>query len=426
MSGRELACDTVIVSTGIRPNVQLAKDARIAWGDGIRVDDNMRTSVADVYAVGECAEHRGRVYGLVAPGLEQASVAVSHLLGDAGSYQGSLASTRLKVAGSHVLSMGPMGARDELHRGDRHVWRDPETGRYRVLLVRRHRLEGVVAIGQWDDAARVQSAITDKALIWPWQLWRFARTGNLWPDGEAQDVNAWPASALVCQCKSVNRGALSDAMTGGACSVQALRECTGASSVCGSCKPLLEQLLGSKSPDPVPWHKTLFVTAMLSLLAALAMLFAPVIPYAQTVQATWQWDLLWRDGLLKQISGFTVLGLFALGLLLSPRKRLKRLQALGRFDGWRLAHIALGLLVIVALVAHTGLRLGDGLNAILMISFTVMLLLGALSSGVISLEHRVGGALASRLRRQSVWWHILWFWPVPVALGFHVLKTYWY
>jgi len=81
---------------------------------------------------------------------------------------------------------------------------------------------------------------------------------------------------------------------------------------------------------------------------------------------------------------------------------------------------------MVALLAHTGLRLGSGLNAVLMVSFVVTLLLGALSSGVIALEHRIAAGLATRLRRQSVWWHILWFWPVPVALGFHVLSSYWY
>lgn len=426
LSGQEIPCDTVIVATGIRPNISLARDARIAWGDGVRVDDNMRTSVKDVYAIGECAEHRGRIYGLVAPGLEQAGVAVSHILDEGGSYQGSLASTRLKVVGCSVFSMGPMGARDERRGGERYQYRDVAQGRYRALLIRRHRLEGVVAIGDWDDTARIQSAITEKRLIWPWQRWRFVQTGSLWPEDEAKQVAAWPATALVCQCKAVPRGALSAAIEGGACSLEQLRRCTGASTVCGSCKPLLEQLLGTRTPEPVALQRSLFIAAMLSLLGALAFLLLPTIPYANSVQLSWRWDDLWREGLLKQISGFTVLGLFALGLLLSPRKRLKKWQRWGRFDFWRLGHVSLGILVMVALLAHTGLRLGEGLNALLMISFVITLLLGAISTGVISVEHRLPSALATRLRRQSVWLHILWFWPVPVALAFHVLKTYWY
>jgi nitrite reductase (NADH) large subunit len=425
-SGRHLSCDTVIVATGIRPNVELAREARIAWGDGIRVDDNMRTSVADIYAIGECSEHRGRIYGLVAPGLEQAGVAVSHILGEQTHYQGSLASTRLKVVGCDVFSMGPMGVHEERRGGQRYQYADPDSGVYRTLLVKRHRLQGVVAVGFWQDTARIQSAVSAEALVWPWQLWRFQRSGSLWPEDEMSTVSAWPAGALVCQCKSVSRGELTEAIGAGACSLEELRNCTGASSVCGSCKPLLEQLVGDQAPEPVPMHRWLLGSALISLLAALAFLLLPNIPYSHSVQDELRWDLLWRDGLLKQVSGFTVLGLFALGLLLSPRKRLKALQSWGRFDLWRLAHIALGLLVMVALLAHTGLRLGEGLNAILMVSFVATLLLGAISTGVISLEHRIGGSLAARLRRQSVWWHILWFWPVPVALGFHVLKSYWY
>ena len=425
-SGRRIDCDTVIVATGIRPNVELAREARIAWGDGIRVDDHMRTSAADVYAIGECAEHRSRIYGLVAPGLEQAGVAVNHILGEGGSYQGSLAYTRLKVAGCAVFSMGPMGAAEERRGGRRYSYRDADSGLYRTLSVKRNRLQGVVAIGPWAETARLQSAVADNALVWPWQLWRFQRSGSLWPDTQGSDLSAWPAHAVVCQCKSVSRGQLTDAVAGGAGSLDTLRAATGACSVCGSCKPLLEQLLGSSIPEPVPLHRWLLGSALVSLLGALAILLLPAIPYADSVQVPWRWDVLWRDGLFKQLSGFSVLGLFALGLLLSPRKRLVALQSWGRFDVWRLAHIALGLLVLVALLAHTGLRLGQGLNAVLMVSFTVTLLLGAVSSGVISLEHRIGGTLAARLRRQSVWWHILWFWPVPVALGFHVLDSYWF
>jgi len=323
-SGSHIVCDTVIVATGIRPNVDLARDARIAWGDGIRVDDNMRTSAADVYAIGECAEHRGRIYGLVAPGLEQAGVAVSHILGEDGSYQGSLAGTRLKVAGCEVFSMGPMGAGDEGRGGRRHTYRDPDSGIYRTLLVNRNRLQGVVAIGPWAETARLRSAVTEQALVWPWQLWRFRRDGMLWPQAAA-GVADWPAGALVCQCRAVNRGHLSEAVAEGACSLEALRACTGAASVCGSCRPLLEQLLGSTARTPVALHRWLLGGAALSLLLALAFLLLPAIPYADTVQLAWRWDALWRDGLLKQISGFTVLGLFAVGLLLSPRKRLRRL-----------------------------------------------------------------------------------------------------
>lgn len=425
-SGARIACDTVIVATGIRPNTELAKTARIAWGDGVRVDDNMRTSAEDVYAIGECAEHRGRIYGLVGPGLEQARVAASHIVGEDGGYQGSLASTRLKVAGCDVFSMGPMGAHEERFGGQHYYFRDPDSGVYRTLLIHRHRLRGVVAIGPWGDTRRMQAAVAEQLWIWPWQQWRFVRTGSLWPAGTVDTVADWPPTALVCQCKSISRGQLTDAIEVGATDVVALRECTGASSVCGTCKPLLEQLLGSPVVEPVAGHRWLLVSASLALLGVMAFLLLLPVPYADTVLAAWRWDALWRDGLLKQISGFTVLGLFVTSLLLSPRKRLKKFQSIGRFDFWRWGHVALGLLVMVALLAHTGLRLGEGLNLLLMVSFLFTLLFGGLLAGVIAVQHRIGISLAARLRSQSLGWHILWFWPVPVAVGFHVFKSYWY
>ena len=93
-SSRLIECDTVVVATGIRPNIDLALRAGLAVGRGIRVDDRMRTSDPDILAVGECAEHRDIVYGLLAPGLEQAAVAASQLAGMEASYPGSISAVR--------------------------------------------------------------------------------------------------------------------------------------------------------------------------------------------------------------------------------------------------------------------------------------------------------------------------------------------
>jgi len=427
-SGPELRCDTLVVATGIRPNVELARQAGLDIDRGIKVDDAMRTSAPDIYAVGECAEHRGRVYGLVGPGLEQAVAAAANIAGTEGHYAGSVTVSRLKVVGTQVFSMGPMGA-DEAPQGSiAHVYRDDAQGIFRKILVHRHRLVGAIGIGDWAETVRLQTMIESARRIWPWQLMRFRRSGRIWPEEEGQGVADWPAQAAVCQCTGVTRGEVGKAIMLGACSVPDVSKATGASTVCGSCKPLVEELLGSHAaPEPVAMHRTLLGAASVSLLGALLVIFAPALPYADSVQHTWHWDMLWREGLFKQISGFTVLGLFVLGLLLSPRKRIKKLRSLGSFDGWRLVHIVLGLLVILGLAAHTGFRLGDGLNLLLMAAFSATLVLGALSTGVMALEHRIDGAPARRrLRRQSVLWHILLFWPVPVLLGWHIFKSYWY
>ena len=426
-SGEVLPCDTLVLATGIRPNIQLAKNAGLHFGRGIKVDDRMHTSAPYIYAVGECAEHRGEVYGLVAPGLEQANVAAASIGKAEGEYTGSIAASRLKVVGTQVFSMGPMGAGAVRNFGRAYVYKDNAKGIYRKILVHRNRLCGAIGMGEWNETVRLQSAIGSKQLVWPWQVLRFLRTGLLWPEEDTQGIAAWPANAVVCQCTGVTRGSLSEAISLGACCAEDITRATGASSVCGSCKPLVNDLLGSGAErKPIAYFRTLLTFTLVALVATAITLAMPAIPYADSVQAAWQPDVLWRDGLLKQISGFSILGLFAVGLLLSLRKRIKGLAKAGKYDLWRLGHLVLGVLAITALLAHTGMRTGHGLNFALMASFSAMLLLGGLSSLVIAFEHRIGGALATRLRRQSGLLHILLFWPVPLLLGWHIFKSYWF
>ncbi len=160
-------------------------------------------------------------------------------------------------------------------------------------------------------------------------------------------------------------------------------------------------------------------------MAALALLLSPAIPFPDSVQVPLRWDLLWRDSLLKQISGFTLLGIGALVSLISLRKRLTRFS-FGSFATWRLAHVLLGSLAVITLVAHTGLRLGYNLNLWLMLSFVGLLLAGAVAER----QRRTAAPLprqqVTRARDVSLWLHILLLWPLPALLGFHVLKTYWF
>jgi len=424
-SGRIIDCDTIIVATGIRPNVDLAINSGIAFSKGIRVDDNMLTSIPNIYAVGECAEHRGKVYGMVAPGLEQASVAVNHIMGHDSQYQGSIVAAHLKVAGCPVFSMGPVGYTANPNFGKSYVYQNSRQNIYRKILVHRNRIYGAIGIGDWNEANRVQASVDKHQWITPWNLIRFKRTGCLWPEDESASVTQWPANATVCQCSGATRGGIGNAIQCGATSITAIAESTGAGSVCGSCRPLVQELLGSGNPEPVPWHKALSGAAGLSLILILAVMVSPAIPYANSVQVNFHWDALWRDNILKQISGFTILGLFSAGLLVSPRKRIRKFQQLGKFDAWRFAHIALGILVVAGLIIHTGMRFGNGLNFYLMLIFTVMIALGAAATTVISQEHRIGSN-ATLIRRKTVWWHILLFWPVPAVLGLHVLKSYYF
>ncbi len=147
--GQRLKADAVIFAAGIRPNVALARDAGIAVDRGIIVDDRLQTGVPDIYALGECAEHRGICYGLVEPAYEQAAVLARHLAGGAVSYGGSVVATNLKVSGVGVFSAGDfIGAAGS----ETIVLNDIRQGTYRKLVIAEGRLAGAVLVGDTGDA----------------------------------------------------------------------------------------------------------------------------------------------------------------------------------------------------------------------------------------------------------------------------------
>src|SRR6516162_379657 len=147
--GRRIEAEAVIFAAGIRPNVGLAKDAGIAVKRGIVVDDVMRTSAENIFALGECAEHRGICYGLVEPAYEQARVLAQHLAGKGASYPGSVVSTNLKVSGVGVFSAGDFLGADG---SENIVLSDAKRGTYKKLVVADGKLAGAVLIGDTADA----------------------------------------------------------------------------------------------------------------------------------------------------------------------------------------------------------------------------------------------------------------------------------
>ena len=149
VDGRRLDADAVIFAAGIRPNVALAKEAGIAVGRGIVVDDHLQTGTPDIFALGECAEHRGICYGLVEPAYEQARVLAQHLAGRSASYGGSVVSTNLKVSGVSVFSAGDFLGADG---SEAIVLSDAKRGRYKKLVIAEGRLTGAVLIGDTGDA----------------------------------------------------------------------------------------------------------------------------------------------------------------------------------------------------------------------------------------------------------------------------------
>lgn len=425
-NGESIACDTVIICTGVRANIDLARSAGIAVGHGITVNDSMQTTDPDIYAVGECAEHDGRIYGLVAPGLEQAAVAAAHLCEEKTRYRGSVPTTKLKIVGTDVFSMGEIEQIDQRLDVVANTWQDPDHGIYRRLVMRRGRLVGAIAVGDWPEVNRIQQGVRDRTFIWPWQRWRFGRTGQLYPVSASKPAAAWPAAATVCNCTGVTRGQLGEAMRLGANSLELLMRETNASTVCGSCRPLLHEILGTRAvQEPVFGMRTIATASLLAALAALAALLLPSWPYSTSVEAGEGLDRFWLDGTWKQISGFTLLGLAALIAFLPVRKRLS-CKRLGDYRFWRVLHTVAGATALAALFTHTGFNLGQNLNRWLMVTFLAVAIGGGLTGIVTAGDHTVVAKGPHSPRKALVWIHILTFWPMPILLLLHVVTVYAY
>ena len=160
--GTVLPADLVVMSVGVRPSVALAQAAGLATSRGITVDDRMTTSDPQIFALGECAEHRGMVYGLVEPAYEHADTLARHLAGEPAEYRGTALSTSLKVSGLPVFSAGIVDTPDD---ADAIVLSDPGAGLYRKLLVRDGKLIGAVFVGDIAEQGACKGLIRSGAPI---------------------------------------------------------------------------------------------------------------------------------------------------------------------------------------------------------------------------------------------------------------------
>jgi nitrite reductase (NADH) large subunit len=222
--GEELDADLVVVSIGIRPETSLARAAGLDCQRGIVVGDRMETSAPAVVAVGECAEHRGVVYGLVAPIIEQARVAAMTLLErDGDPYRGSVPSAKLKVAGIDLVAIGAAEGDSEA------ISVDAGAGMYRKLVVRDGLAAGAVLLG---DVRGSEALLAEIAGAHPVAdpLGRLAAAAELGPE----DL---PDSAQICNCNSVYKGQLTAAVTEGGCATpREVMTSTRAGTGCGSCR----------------------------------------------------------------------------------------------------------------------------------------------------------------------------------------------
>ena len=427
--GQIIPCDTVLFCAGISPNIQLARKARLAIGNGIIVNDYLQTVDPDIYAIGECCEHQGTTYGLVNPGYEQASVAAS-VLADMDKeylphYLGSATVSNLKVVGTPVCSLGEVSELGTRPFQKEVTYRDEKTGQYRKLVTLKGKIIGAVGIGEWPESRRIQEAFQNERKLSRWQMYQFRRRGQLWGDSGNQ-VSAWPASTIICQCNNISLGKLQENLQSGCGSVAELQQCTQAGTVCGSCKPLLQQLVGDNSaPEKDSAAGSLTALGLLALALVTLISFWPEARVAESVQEQGWFEGIWNDKFWKQVTGFTLLGLTAIGLLMSLRKRLAW-SWMGKFTAWRFVHIVLGVACCLTLVLHSGFHLGSNLNQLLILNFLGVVMLGAFTSSIIGVAHKLSGNSANSSRKWLQWLHIIISWPLPILLSVHIFTVYYF
>ena len=241
--GTHLPASLVVMAVGIRPNAALAKAANIAVNRGIVVDAQMRTDDPDIYALGECAEVFGQVYGLVAPLYDMANIAARHLAGDVeATFAPTATATKLKVTGINLFSAGDFAdgpGREEI------VLRDAARGVYKRLVLQNNRIIGTVLYGETADGAWFFDQMKRNVDIS--ELRETLIFGPAYAGGPNADpmaaVAALPPEAEICGCNGVCKGKITDAISGGLKTLDDVRAHTKASASCGSCTGLVEQLL---------------------------------------------------------------------------------------------------------------------------------------------------------------------------------------
>lgn len=247
--GREIPADLVVLAIGIRPNIELARSAGLEVNRGIVVDDGLRTEDPAIYAVGECVEHRGQTFGLVAPLWEQAKICAARLAGNESViYVTPPLSTRLKITGIDVFSAGALAAADPAD--EEITFQDVARGVYRKLVLRDHKVAGAVMYGDVTDAAWYFQLLREGSNVAPMRdtliLGRAVATaaaGAAVPDPAAV-LAGLPDTAEICGCNGVCKGAITKAIAElKLTTLEAVRAHTKASASCGSCTGQVEALL---------------------------------------------------------------------------------------------------------------------------------------------------------------------------------------
>jgi NAD(P)H-nitrite reductase large subunit/predicted pyridoxine 5'-phosphate oxidase superfamily flavin-nucleotide-binding protein len=240
-NGETLECELVVFATGIRPNAEIATQCGLTVQLAIVVNNQMRSDDdPHIYAVGECIQHRGQTYGLVAPIWEQAKVLADHITGtnSKASYFGSKVATRLKVAGVELASMGltePVEPRDEVVQ-----FAEPKHGTYKKLIIRDGRLMGGILLGDSGKAAYLLHAFESDALLPDERIHLLFDIGSA---PKRVTLDQIPLDAQICNCEKINKGAIVECVKSGRRTVEEVKAATRAGLACGSCAAMVGEIV---------------------------------------------------------------------------------------------------------------------------------------------------------------------------------------
>src|SRR6266498_1840775 len=244
--GGSIPAEMLVIAAGIVPNVELGKKAGLEVKRGIVVNDFMETSNPDIFAVGECVQHNGICYGLVAPLLEQGKVLAATITGNKGpKYEGTVLASKLKIMGVDVFSAGEIN--DKIDGSEVIRYEDPSLGIYKKVTLKNNKLSGVILVGETADSHNYMEWLRSQTDL------SKMRRQLLFPDSAPDggfDVAQMSDGETVCGCMGVTKGTIIEAIhEKGVNTLAQLKECTRASTGCGSCTGLCQSLLKAVAPE---------------------------------------------------------------------------------------------------------------------------------------------------------------------------------
>ena len=406
-----LHADLLISATGVEPDISLAVAAGLAVARGVLVDERFRTSDEHIYAIGECCEQAGETVASLAPCLTHAEQLAAVLADRTVPPAAATSVFQLKLAQRTIVSIGNTRAVDQVA----HCYSGPERC-YRRLFLMEQCVVGAVLYDRADtDISAFTAAVAERRLLSTEALQQFHHSGQLPLTALAADAQ------IICFCANVSRGQLLALQQQGLTRARIIAS-TGASQHCGSCVGRLEQVLGGKASS---YNTRMTEIALATVFLLCAVL---VIGWQTPLAASWtswyrQIDWLWREPMVRQLTGYCLLTVALLSFVWGYWRRHQRLQQ--RAQQARLGtHSLTASVALLLWLLHTGGRVGHGLNRWLLLALVLVAVTGALAGAAwLRAAQSPWQRRAATGLRVVHWFALL---PVPALLLFHILKTYYF